>query len=166
MGGADALHPLVVDLDRGVHVRARGERLHHVLGGAAADVVERDHLVARAPDVGATGAGAGAGAAAGGVGAAGAGPGSGSASGRNVSAGAAGAGAGAGAPWVASSTSLRVMRPPGPLPWSVEMSSPRSATSRRTIGDVKGLSAPDAAGVSGSAAGSGAGSGARARVRH
>ena len=44
--GADALDPLEVDLDRRVHVRARGLRPHHVLGGAPADVVERDDLVA------------------------------------------------------------------------------------------------------------------------
>ena len=45
-----AAHPLdrlEVDLDRGGDVRARGLRPHHVLGGAAADVVERDALVAR-----------------------------------------------------------------------------------------------------------------------
>ncbi len=41
-----ALDPLVVDLDRGVDVGAGGLRPHHVLGGAAPDVVERDDLVA------------------------------------------------------------------------------------------------------------------------
>ena len=42
----DALDALVVDLDRRVHVRARRLRPHHVLGGAAADVVEGHDRVA------------------------------------------------------------------------------------------------------------------------
>ena len=53
--GAHAFDALEVDLDRRVHVRARRQRLHHVLGGAPADVVERDDLVAR--DRGRAGAG-------------------------------------------------------------------------------------------------------------
>src|SRR6185312_5673472 len=93
-------------------------------------------------------------------------------SGVNVSAGdadgAAGAGSGARVPWAASRTSLRVIRPTGPLPRMVLTSRPRSATSRRTIGDVSAASEPagSAAGdglvVTGSGAGSGAGGGAGA----
>ena len=127
----DALDPLEVDLDRRVHVRARRLRPHHVLGGAAADVVERHDLVARAAHGGAgaarrrrgrrrrrrrRGRGRGAGAGAGGR--------------RRGAARRAGAGA---APSAASSTSLRVMRPPSPVPRivrGVEAAARRSAGAR------------------------------------
>ena len=97
---AHALDALEVDLDRRVDVRARRLRPHHVLGGAPADVVERDDLVAgarrdtRGCRRRAERRGAGAGAAA----------------------RARRAGAGAAASRAASSTSLRVMRPPSPVP--------------------------------------------------
>src|SRR3954447_10987233 len=80
-------------------------------------------------------------------------------SGANTSAGsacasAAGAGAGVRVACAASRTSLRVIRPPGPLPWIVLTSRPRSATRRRTIGEVSEASAPA---CSGSGAGTAAG---------
>ena len=123
-----ALDALEIDPDRRVHVRARRLRAHHVLGGSAADVVERDDLVARGREEPARGR------AAAGAGAAGAG----------AAAGAAGAGAGggalaAGAPpraLLASTTSLRVMRPPSPVPRISAGSRPSSASMRRTSGEV------------------------------
>ena len=64
-----------------------------------------------------------------------------------------------------SSTSSRVMRPPGPLPLIAAGSSPCSLTRRRTTGDSSTPLALDAAGAasgSGSAAGSGSGAGSSA----
>ena len=127
------------------------------------------------------GAGSGAGAGTGSGAGAGSGPGDGSGggvgSGANVSAGlddgAAGAGSGARVAWAASRTSLRVMRPPGPVPWMVSTSRPRSATRRRTIGDVSAASAESPGAAAGRRGRSPTGRGlgcryrsGRRRVRH
>ena len=115
-----ALDPLEVDAHRRVDVRARRLRPHHVLGGAAADVVERRRPRRRLPR--ATGAGAGGGRAARAPE---------RSRGRRC-----GAGAAAPPSRAAASTSLRVMRPPSPVPRICAGSSPCSAISRRTIGDA------------------------------
>ena len=59
----------------------------------------------------------------------------------------------------ASSTSLRVRRPPGPVPVIVDGSRPRSATRRRTIGDVSCGASPARRVSTGSGPGPGSGSG-------
>ena len=125
------------------------------------------------------GAGAATGAGATGAGATGAAA---TGAGAGVGAGATGAGAGAGAATGAgaalaaiasmrSSTSSRVIRPPGPVPTSDAVSMLCSATRRRTTGDNKRLSSTPAAtaaadataaatGLTGAAAGAGATTGA------
>ncbi len=115
-----AFDPLEVDPHRRVHVRARRLGTHHVLRGTAADVVERHDFVA---DAARDRRGCGRRAAAGAAGA-----------------GAAGASvrAGAVAPPLraAVTTSLRVMRPPSPVPRIWVGSRPCSVINRRTIGDA------------------------------